>query len=105
MRIEGHTIIFSSSPVNWLKEQDGRKPNTTRYIPLHEVHEYMLQMNEPDGIMYAGDSLTEIKNIRIINSVSKQPFERQLTDVTFADINMMPVFIFSWKHEASLLNK
>ncbi len=97
MEIENDTIIFKSAHTHWVKEKSGSKPNTVRYIPLPEVHQYMIQLDEINGKMFVTPQEIEVKKIRIINTATGDVFERELTDVTFAEVNMMPAFIFSWQ--------
>lgn len=81
MIVTKDTVIFKSSPEHWDKESKGIKPNTVRSMDIDEIR----QLNSMD-----------IAFITIINTVTDEKFTRHLSDVTFADINMIPVIIFSW---------
>ena len=87
MEIEGDTIIFQSCLHSYRKEEDGRKPNTTRIIEERE--------NNIVTVIY-------LKRIRIIlkDFPSKEHFEREITDIAhIGDICGKTIITISWKHE------
>jgi len=83
MAIKDNTIIFKSEHINWIKEHDGIKPNTVRYLNADEWDEFQ-----------AGD----VQYISIVNTESGHTFHRMLMDTTCAIIGEQPVFVFSWDH-------
>jgi len=91
MRIEGDTIIFKSVDTYFVKEKDGRKPNTVRILDEYE-----------SGIVYNRWYSGSLKKIRIelITSESPDSFERELTDITWCGSAFgRDYVIFSWRHE------
>lgn len=80
------TIEFKSLPAYYVKEVEGRKCNTVRVVSEKE-----------DKII--SERITEIKNIRIKNTnevLSKQSFDKRLTDITRFTHNGTIIYIFSW---------
>jgi hypothetical protein len=75
-------IILKSTPENWEKEKDGRKPNTLR------TKESFIEHNE--GLWPLPDRVV------IENTQTHKVFGRMITDITFWE----GWVIISWKHEA-----
>lgn len=73
------TCLFKSLPENWIKEQDGRKSNTLRKIALDDPRYEALKIGD---------------KICIINTVTYETFEREITDITLWE----GWTIISWRH-------
>jgi len=78
-------VKFKSFPENWVKEHDGRKPNTIRKKDLNDNRHRRL------GVMMAAD---DYGTIEIENTATGEVFRRDITDVTEWD----GWLIISWKH-------
>lgn len=77
-------VKFKSIPAMFVKEKDGRKPNTLRKIDMKDKRFHKL--------------LSQIVNfIEIENSETGEIFQRAITDVTAWDDWM----IISWYHSIS----
>lgn len=72
------THRFKSTPMNWIKEADGRKPNTVRKI----------EMGDPRNRIKEGDT------IEIYNTLTGEVFSRKVMDVTLWE----DLTIISWRH-------
>lgn len=81
MKICDKTIIFKSTPDNWIKEKSGVKANTVRYLDAYEWDEVKDR---------------KIQNIQIVNTETHQTFTREISDITIANIKKVPVWVFSW---------
>lgn len=80
------TVRYKSIPENWIKEKDGRKPNTLRQKDLNDKRCLKL------GAMMATD---DYGFIEMENTETKEVFIRNITDVTV----WKGWIITSWKHE------
>jgi len=74
-------VKFKSIPEMWIKEKNGRKPNTVREIDEMDTRFQMLMESETNLIT-------------IENSETGETFSRAITDVSIWN-NLM---IISWKH-------
>jgi hypothetical protein len=74
-------VIFKSTPENWNKERDGRKPNTFRKIDEEDSRFLLLRMG--------------VNEIFMQNSETGEEFHRFITDYTEWD----GYAIISWKHK------
>lgn len=86
MKIKGNTIFLLSDLHYYRKEEDGRKPNTTRIIEQRE-----------NSII----TVVNPKRIQIILSSGPpiQQFEREITDIShIATICGKAMITISWKH-------
>ena len=72
---------FKSTPENFAKEKDGRKPNTERTVPKDDPRFEALEQRTAT-------------RIRIGNSETQECFEREITDISFWDGR----FTISWRH-------
>lgn len=79
MIINKDTIYFKSLPEFFEKEKDGRKPNTVRSLVPGEYSNF-------------DANRTKIKKICIVNSETREPFFRILTDIS----EFKNLVIFSW---------
>ena len=87
MEIEGKTLILKSDLHYYRKEEDGRKPNTTRIIDQRE-----------DNII----TVMNPKRIRIIlrDEPTIHQFEREIIDIShIATICGKAMITISWKHK------
>ena len=78
-------VKFKSIPENYVKEKDGRKPNTERVIEATDVRWKKLSK----GIA---------THVRITNTETGEYFTRKITDVTFWN----GIVVISWRHVAFL---
>lgn len=95
MNIEGNIITFKSDPENFYKEKHGLKPCTIRKICLDsekkEAERFFNDFNtEVDSI-----GMLKVSKIRIKNTITKEAFERTLTDIT----KFEGLWVFSWRSE------
>lgn len=81
-------IIFKSTPENWFKEYDGRKPNTLRKIDADDVRFKTLREHA------LKNDYTDLY-ISINNTEDGRQFARKVTDYTEWD----GYAIISWRHE------
>lgn len=98
MEFENNSIIFKSSPTNYEKEHTGLKCNTVRYISEAEGIRHTIKVWNGEMTYGYGLYIDTVQAIRIINSETGESFERDLTDITLAEINGLPVYVFSWEH-------
>ena len=91
----GTTIVFKSRDVYYQKENDGRKPNTVRHIPVNELIEFHEWKDQ------------SFRTVRIAKADGSEGyFDRVVTDVTCvcgacghpACLIEDTVFIISWVH-------
>jgi len=80
------TIEFKSYPEIFLKEKDGRKPNTFRLVDNHDIRFEKLGMF---------NKITDKFFIGITNTETSEKFYREITDVTFYN----GYVIISWRHK------
>lgn len=92
MLIEGSTIVVKSYPENWWVEKSGKKANTYRELSNVEWEQHDIAVDT--GFLYSGS--TEIEKIKVINKITKEAFERTLTNVTFWHPAGIHILIFSW---------
>jgi len=81
-------IEFKSSPIHYVKEANGRKPNTARVVTETEDKLIRERINDIEYI--------RIKNIDEV--YCKQSFVRKLTDITRFETNGLIMYIFSWEY-------
>lgn len=75
-------IKFKSLPRFWIKEKDGRKPNTVRLIPDNDFR--FVRLRRESNMI-----------IEIENTETKEIFKRVITDYSeFGELG-----IISWRHE------
>ena len=89
------TIVFQSEYEHYIKEKQGRKPNTVRTIPLNEVNKWELGPVAPGDLFSSGIHITQIK---IQCRGQMQYFIRKLKDVTVIPHEGTALWIFSWRH-------
>ena len=87
MKIEDNTLILKSDLRYYKKEEDGRKPNTTRIIDQRESR--IITVVNPQRI-----------RITLSGGPTIHQFEREITDIThIGDICGKAIVTISWKHE------
>lgn len=90
MKIEGNTIILKSTPSFFYREEEGKKPNTERFMTEMEWAEFMQRGTE--------ERITRIKIVH--TQVPESHFTRSLTDVcVIGNLLGLLLVVFSWEHE------
>lgn len=74
-------VKFKSTPDNYAKEKDGRKPNTVRILETTDARWRKLADKK-------------VAQIVITNTETGESFKRRVTDVTFWN----GLWIISWRH-------
>jgi hypothetical protein len=94
MRVEGNVIIFSSTPEYYMKEIDGRKPNTIRLIPSDEWNRFMGWCNA------LNDASVPMKiSIEMNTKKRTHYFVRDVKDISFiGELLGSHLVIISWRH-------
>lgn len=78
-------IVFESNPDYYFKEASGQKNNTVRLDPsIRQIKTITKWYNSNTN-----------RTIRIINTVTRESFDRILTDMSI----YKNVIIFTWRHE------
>lgn len=94
MKTTNKTLIYKSTPEYYSLEKSNRKANTIRIETAEELQRIRTQF-----------IIGNITTIRVINTVTNQYFERQITDISrVGNIAGHSMIVISWKQEGETNN-
>lgn len=93
MQIVDDMVVFKSNSEYYMKEEEGKKPNTMRMLSVRESQQ-----------IFDADMNERVKRIRIVldsmPEFGELSFERELTDISYIGyIAGKMIYIFSWRHK------